>query len=112
MTTTQNHPKQDIHPGSIRKRMSQGAFIGLVIIAAFLINSGEGKPEWGSWWMIKPLIMVPLAGAVGGIFYFYFDEIRVKGGWNRVVADFLSLLIFIIGIWMGSVLGLNGTYWN
>ncbi len=25
---------------------------------------------------------------------------------------FFSLIVFIIGLWLGSVLGLNGTYWN
>ena len=112
MTTQQNLKTETIHNGSLQKRMIQGALVGLVIIGAFLLNSGAGRPEWGNWWMIKPIIMVPFAGAVGGAVYYYFDEIRTKGGWNRIVADVLSLIIFIIGIWMGSVLGLNGTYWN
>ena len=111
MTTQQNF-EQTIHPGSLPKRMIQGAIIGLVLIAAFLISAGQGKPEWGNWWMLKPLIMVPFAGAVGGAIYYYFDEVRAKGWWNRLVADIICFLIFIIGIWMGSVLGLNGTYWN
>ncbi|MES2650715.1 MAG: potassium transporter KefB [Bacteroidota bacterium] len=112
MTTVQNHTSQTIHSGSLTKRMIQGAIIGLVLISAFLISTGSGKPEWGNWWMIKPLLMQPFAGAVGGAVYYYFDEIRFKGGWNRIIADILSLVIFIVGMWMGSVLGLNGTYWN
>ena len=112
MTTVHNQTASPIHPGSLTKRMIQGAFIGLIIISAFLISAGQGKAEWGNWWMVKPLLMQPFAGAVGGAVYYYFDELRSKGGWSRIMADLFSLIIFIIGMWMGSVLGLNGTYWN
>ncbi|RZK44020.1 MAG: potassium transporter KefB [Pedobacter sp.] len=110
MTTEQNI--NSTHPAPLQKRMVQGAIVGLILISIFLISAGAGKPEWGNWWMIKPLIIVPFAGAVGGAFFFYMDGIRSKGGWNRFLADLISVIIFIIGMWMGSVLGLNGTYWN
>lgn len=112
MTTKENLTLPFIHRGSRSKRMVQGAIIGLILISAFLISAGQGKPEWGNWWMIRPLIIVPFAGAVGGAIYYYMDEIRSKGGWHRIVADLISFVIFMIGMWMGSVLGLNGTYWN
>lgn len=101
-----------IHRGSLNKRMVQGAMIGLILISAFLISAGNGRPEWGNWWMIRPLIVVPFAGAVGGAIYYYMDQVRSKGGWNRIVADLISIIIFLIGMWMGSILGLSGTYWN
>jgi hypothetical protein len=110
MTTQENLTA--IHRGSLNKRMAQGAIIGLVLISAFLISAGKGRPEWGNWWMIRPLIIVPFAGAVGGAIYYYMDQVRSKGGWNRIVADLISIIIFLIGIWMGSILGLSGTYWN
>lgn len=110
--TTQENLTAPIHRGSLNKRMVQGAIIGLVLISAFLISAGKGRPEWGNWWMIRPLIIVPFAGAVGGAIYYYMDQVRSKGGWNRVVADLISIIIFLIGMWMGSILGLSGTYWN
>ena len=112
MTTKQNLTVPSIHSASLSKRMVQGAIIGLILISAFLITAGKGRPEWGNWWMIQPLIMVPFAGAMGGGIYYYMDEIRSKGGWNRITADLISFIIFVIGMWMGSVLGLHGTYWN
>lgn len=33
-------------------------------------------------------------------------------GVNKTVAMILSVVIFIIGLWLGIVLGLDGTYWN
>ena len=110
--TTQENLTAPIHRGSLNKRMVQGAIIGLVLISAFLISAGKGRPEWGNWWMIRPLIIVPFEGAVGGAIYYYMDQVRSKGGWNRVVADLISIIIFLIGMWMGSILGLSGTYWN
>ncbi|WP_379085434.1 hypothetical protein [Pedobacter sp. UC225_65] len=110
--TTQENLTATIHRGSLNKRMVQGAIIGLILISAFLISAGKGRPEWGNWWMIKPLIIVPFAGAVGGAIYYYMDQVRSKGGWHRIVADLISIIIFLIGMWMGSVLGLSGTYWN
>lgn len=112
MTTSKNLTTSTVHRAPMYTRMLQGALVGLLLISAFLISAGKGKPEWGDWWMIKPLLMVPFAGAVGGIVYYYMDEVRSRGGWNRILADVLTFIIFMFGMWIGSVLGLNGTYWN
>jgi hypothetical protein len=97
---------------SLGKRMLIGAFIGFVLITLFLMSAGEPNPDWGKWWRIKPMTMVPFAGAMGGVFYYIMDPFRVQGGWKMIVANIVSVLVFIIGLWMGSVLGLNGTYWD
>jgi hypothetical protein len=91
--------------------MLLGAGIGFILIAAFLLSAGAGKPEWGRYWMVKPLIIVPLAGAAGGAFY-YFMTVRFQSGWPRLFATVFSVIAFIFGLWIGSILGLNGTYWN
>jgi hypothetical protein len=62
--------------------------------------------------MIKPLIMVPLAGAMGGAFYYFMDHMSSQDRLNKIVAIILSLIVFIIGLWLGIVLGLNGTMWD
>ncbi|SHG91980.1 hypothetical protein SAMN05443549_108128 [Flavobacterium fluvii] len=112
MTERNNLRTDSIHSASLEVRMLQGSGIALILIAVFLLRSGEPNPEWGKFWMVKPLIMVPLAGATGGVFFYYLDNLRYKGGWRKVVANLLSLVIYIIGLWMGTVLGLNGTMWN
>jgi len=55
---------------------------------------------------------ISFAGALGGFFYYQLDFLRVRGGWNILAANFVSLIIFLFGLWMGTVLGLNGTLWN
>lgn len=112
MTQKNNLQTQPIHRASLYKRMLQGAVIAFIAISAFLISAGAGDPAWGKFWMIRPLVIVPLAGAGGGVFYFFMDHLRYQGGWKLVVAHILSLLGYIVALWMGTVLGLDGTLWN
>jgi hypothetical protein len=62
--------------------------------------------------MLKPLIIVPAAGACGGLFYHLMDFLRRKGGWKKIAANLLSLVVFVVGLWLGAVLGLDGTLWH
>lgn len=105
----QNKP---IHPASVGKRMLQGAGIGLILILFFLLGAEEPEPEWPRLWMIKPLIMVPLSGALGGVFIYNMDHLRCQGGWREALAYTLSFTVFIVVLWLGTVLGLNGTTWD
>jgi hypothetical protein len=111
MTTKNNFTTPQINTASLGKHILAGALIGLTVIGAFLISAGEPNPEWGAYWRIKPLIMVPLAGATGGAI-FYFMTNRFPGGVARVIAAIFSVIVFIVGLWLGTVLGLNGTYWD
>lgn len=101
-----------IHHAPMRTRMLQGAGIAFLLIALFLYAAGEGNPEWPRFWRVRPLVIVPIAGSLGGIFYYYMDHVRFIGGWSRVAADFISLIAFVIVLWLGTVLGLDGTMWN
>ena len=62
--------------------------------------------------MIRPLILVPFAGAMGGLVSFFMVQLADLNGWNKVLVNIFSVLVFIIGLWMGIVLGLNGTMWD
>lgn len=112
MTQGDNLTTEPIHRASLGKRMLQGAAIALTLIIVFLVQAGEPHPDWPKLWMIKPLIIVPLAGAMGGVFYYYMDHLRYQGGWKKTLAIILSLIVYIIGLWLGIVLGLDGTLWN
>ena len=111
MTTGKKNVIHTGHPAPLWRRMLFGAIPALILISLFVFPV-EGKAEWGDFWKIRPVIVVTFAGAVGGAFYHYMDMVRYKGGWSRVLADFISLVVYIFGLWMGTVLGLNGTLWN
>ncbi|WP_347158731.1 potassium transporter KefB [Pontibacter chitinilyticus] len=112
MTQQNESQNTSLHPAPAGKRMLQGAGIGLVLIAFFLLGAGEPKPEWPKFWMVKPLLIVPAAGALGGLFFYNMDHLRARGGWRTAVSYIISLLIFLIILWLGTVLGLNGTMWD
>lgn len=88
-----------------------GGAVGAVLISLLVFGVDSPDPEWGRYWMIRPLIVTPLAGAIGGAFYFLMDQ-QASRGMNRTLAMVLSLLVFLVGLWMGTVLGLAGTMWN
>ncbi len=115
---TQQHEltTQPIHRASVSKRMIQGGVIALVLILLFLSSGGwfslKAKPEWGQLWMIRPLIIVPVAGTLGGMFYYFMDHLRYHGCWKKIVAIILSLFGYIVALWFGTVLGLAGVWWH
>lgn len=112
MTDKSNPASQPLHSASLTKRMIQGAGIALVLITIFLLGAGEPNPAWPKLWMLRPLIIVPIAGAMGGVFYYFMDHLRYQGGWKKALAIILSLIGYLFALWIGTVLGLDGTHWD
>ena len=112
MTQSNNSIKTPIQPLSLGKRMAVGAGIGLLLIALFLLGVKEPNPAWGKLWMVRPLIIVPLAGAMGGLCNYVSIQFHTKVGVSRLIAVVVSVLVGIIGLWLGIVLGLDGTLWD
>ena len=112
MTHHTNSNTQPNQPVSLAPPMMLGAGIALLAISFFVFGVDDPNPEWGKFWMIRPLIITPLAGAAGGAVYYFLDTLRYKGNLNGTVAVVLSVMIYIIGLWLGIVLGLDGTMWN
>ena len=102
---------ETIHSTSIGKRMLQGAAIALIVISLFLIGT-EAEPDWPELWFLRPLLVVPVAGALGGIFYYFMEPLGAMRGWQKVLGILLILLGYVIILWLGIVLGLDGTLWD
>jgi hypothetical protein len=49
---------------------------------------------------------------MGGLCNYYILRYRWIIGANKTVAIIASVLVALVGLWMGIVLGLNGTMWN
>lgn len=113
MTQGNNLTVRPIHPGVLRKNIFVGYGIGLIAISFFVLSAHNPTPAaWGSLWMIKPLILTPLAGASGGAYYYFTRHFFYQDGWKKPMGVVLGVLGFTIAIWMGIVLGLNGTMWD
>jgi hypothetical protein len=110
--TQNNLTTQPIQPVSLMKPLLIGGGIALMVIAFFVFGVDQPNPEWGKLWGIKPLIVTPLAGAMGGAIYYFLDQLSYRGGLNKTIAVLLSLVGYLIALWLGIVLGLNGTLWN
>lgn len=96
----------------VGKRMLAGAVIALAMISIFVIGAGRGTPAWGEYWRIKPLLLTPFLGAVIGLCYDATEPLRKLRGWQGKVFFGLSLLGYLVGLWISLVLGLNGTMWD
>jgi hypothetical protein len=61
MTKSDNSTSQSNHPVSLVKPMLVGGGIALLVISFFVFRVDEANPAWGKSWMIRPLIITPLA---------------------------------------------------
>lgn len=111
MTQQNESQSQPARPGSIAIPVLVGAGIALLVISFFVFGVDAPHPEWPRFWMIRPLIITPLAGALGGAFYAFMDY-QSSRGFNRTLGKLLSLVVYLVGLWMGTILGLAGTMWD
>ncbi|WP_019990717.1 hypothetical protein [Rudanella lutea] len=112
MAQSNNTPTQSLHPTPLINRVLVGAALGLVLISVFLLTADEPDPNWPQYWMVRPLLIVPMAGGLAGGINYALDFVRVQGEKQKIVANIASILIHLIGLFMGFVLGLDGTMWN
>jgi hypothetical protein len=112
MTQRNNSNAAQSNMAAYGKPMFIGGALALIMISMFVFSVKEPRPEWGSLWMIQPLIVSPLVGAMGGLFFFLVNYYGAKKGFNKYLTISLGLIGFIISLWMSIVLGLHGTMWN
>jgi hypothetical protein len=110
--TLLNNATSGLNQASLINRMMVGAGIGLLLITLLLLSVDEPKPEWGKLWMIRPLIIVSLAGAMAGLCNYFAVHFHSTIGVTSTVAIILSVVVCMVGLFLGFVLGLDGTLWN
>lgn len=108
----QNVHLQKINTSTLVKCIVAGAAFNLVLIGIFLSGVDDPDPAWGKYWMVRPLIIVPFGGAVGGTIFYLLNFYSRQLGFHRALATVLGVIIFIIGLWLSTVIGLDGTLWN
>ena len=97
---------------SLLRHLISGWAIGISITTLIILSADEHKPEWGNWWMLKPLLITPLAAAAGMLAFYLKRFFRRNSNITRIGVFLTSLLLFLLGLWMGIVLGFDGTLWN
>lgn len=111
MTHTDNSINEGFQ-GSLPIRVIVGAMIALCVIGFFVFGVDDPDPAWGAYWRIRPLVVTPLAGAMGGLCNFFIMKFHKRVGVHKAVAAIISIIVFIIGLWLGIVVGLDGTMWD
>jgi hypothetical protein len=107
--THSNNPVSQPSQASLIKPMILGTVVGLV--AFFFFSRGEAKPEWGPLWKVRPLIVLLLSGAFWGVCFNYL--VRQKYfPLSKIATVVLGVLGLLLGIWMGVVVGFDGTMWD
>ncbi|WP_416439081.1 hypothetical protein [Phnomibacter sp. MR] len=97
----------------LQKRIITGASIALLLITVFILPSIlNPKPDWGNLWMIRPLLVVPIAGGLAAAIIHVLLGWQAKMKWPKLLVYFVCLLGYIIALWMGTVVGLDGTLWD
>lgn len=100
---------KQIHQPTLIRHLLVGAGTAFFLILLFLFGTGEPDPSWAKYWMLRPLVIVPIAGALGGMGY-YFINYHIFT--NKALSVIIGILGFFIVLWMGFVLGLDGTMWD
>lgn len=86
--------EQTKQPAPLKNHALKG--MGIAVVLLVLAFAFLGRPNTGSnRWMVLPSILVPLAGAFGGMVFYVTDPLRLKGGWRRTVADILSYMLYL-----------------
>ncbi len=89
-----------------------GAVIALILISLLIFSVNTPKPEWGQHWYIRPLIVTPFITSIGGIALYFLNLKDFKSKILNLILLIISILTFIFFLWIGTILGLDGTLWN
>lgn len=97
---------------ALPRRILIGAAFAFVLITLFVMGVNEPDPTWPANWKIRPIVVTTIAGGIGGAFADFMHLMRREGGIFRALGIILSLLGYVVILWLGSVYGLDGTLWN
>lgn len=107
--TTQVKPRQQVTSQSLGKRVSQGALLGLGLATVFFMFFGFAAGEW----IFMPVVTVSISGAIGGVFFFIFDQLGPPRGWQKMLFRCLGILFYIGILWLSLVLAYSITgHWD
>ncbi len=93
-------------------RMLIGAAIALAVILTFVLEMDSPNPEWHKTWWLRPVVITPLAGAGGGLFFHLMYVLGKQGSWKKILFSLIGIIGYVIALWLGTILGLAGTMWD
>lgn len=89
-----------------------GAVLALVLISILVFTVPNPNLAWGNFWFIKPLVITPFITSIGGVCFYFINTKKTNSKFLNLLLFLSSALILLFFIWIGTVLGLDGTLWN
>lgn len=112
MTAVQQTTKEPVNRKNLFVFMILGALPAISLMSLLVFSTDYVRPEWGKYWMIRPLVVIAFAGATGGACTYFINRWFGNGIGRKIAAFFVSAIVYLIGLWMGTVIGCNGTLWD
>ena len=97
---------QTQHPEKALKPLLYGAGLGF-LTASFFVILFAGNSDTITSSLFLPLLTVPVGGGIGGLFFHLMRPYRHQKGAIGLVALIISLLVFLVGIWLSLVAALS-----
>lgn len=89
------------------------ASIGALLPLGFLLFIILTKEAYFESWMYFPLIIIPIGGAIGAIFFYMMGFQWFPTGGKKLVAIIFSTILYFAAIWISSVMAFAVTgHWN
>lgn len=89
-----------------------GWLAGLGLISLFVFGVNDPDPEWGSYWRVRPLLLTPVVAGMGAVFAYLLFNRNPGSAFHKVVLTVLAVGAFLFSLWIGIILGLDGTLWD
>lgn len=89
------------------------AFLGALVPACLLTFLIIANSSNYAVWMVFPLLLIPVGGAAGGIFFYLMGFLWFPKGSQKLIAILASILVYFVVVWLSSVLAFNFTgHWD
>jgi hypothetical protein len=86
-----------------------GASLPLALLLFIIIT----KEDHFESWMFYPLIIIPLGGAAGGIFFYLMGFQWFPSGNRKLIAIICSTILYFLAIWISAVMAFAITgHWD
>jgi hypothetical protein len=97
----------------LQKNILQSSLIGAGLPLIYILFIIYFKEDLFEKWMLTPLILIPLGGALGGIFFFLMGFHWFPNGRKKLLALIFSTIIYFVCLWLSAVLAFNFTgHWD
>lgn len=99
----------DFLQGQTIKNLGLPALLGAFAPFSLLLFIILTKEDVLESWMLIPLILIPLGGALGGIFFYLMGFVWFLTGRKKLIAIIISTILYFVAIWMSAVIAFNLT---